>query len=95
MEWLSSIIIDFPLAFTASLWPVLKVIHASYDTWIYIFNLACQILSGPRCWYVLKMHKNAFHSLSFITNARMEYSAHGFDIRSGLGKKLQAPVMNP
>ena len=49
-----------------------KVIH---DTLIYIFNLACQILPWPRYKYVLKMHKNAFHSWSFLTNAGMAYSA--------------------
>ena len=43
-----------------------KVIHASYDTLIHIFNLACQILPWLLCWDVLKVHKKVFHSWSFL-----------------------------
>ena len=37
-----------------------KVIHASYDTLIYILKLACQILPWPLCSDVLKVHKKRF-----------------------------------
>ena len=40
------------------------------------------------------LHKNAFHSWSFLMNARMAYSANnGWDNRSGLGAKLKATVL--